>query len=561
MRTDGRYAQHGLRGHYAPGSATYQRFCRLIALEMGRRFGHHPNVIGWQIDNEFWSVSQDPESLELFRKWLRDRYSSLEALNTAWSGAYWSEDYFAWDDIQAANEGSNPGLKLAWRRFNSDLYAGYQRVQIEALREVVESRQWITHNFHPHDDLNREVISRDLDFACWDAYILNYGVTLDPGLNGADVDRIRGLKRRNLWIMETQPGNVNWRKVNNVQAPGAMRSMAWHMVGHGADAVLYWQWRSAPGGQEQYHGSILGPDGEPRPRYAEIARIGAEFKALSPEIDGSESRNPVAVIDRWQDRFPLRWQPHHQEFSPVTHVQTYYKAVQRFGQGTDVLEKVETLAGYRVVIAPHLHLATPSAIAELTRFVEAGGHLVMGMRSCFRDEESALYPARQPGPLAKLLGASVRDHYALEAPVAIAGDLGQGVVGIFAEDLETQADDVQVWMRYGDQAGWLADRPAVVHRRLGAGSFTYCGCQLPPDLADVLVRRIFAQAEVKPLLAVPEGVEVTARYKADRQYLFVVNHAAKAQSIKLPVPRYDLISKNHVTEPLTLPAYGVAVLV
>lgn len=213
---------------------------------------------------------------------------------------------------------------------------------------------------------------------------------------------------------------------------------------------------------------------------------------MSAEIDGSQPRNTVALIDRWLDRFPLRWQPHHQDFTPVGHVQSYYQAVQRFGQGVDVLERVTDLSAYRVVIAPHLHLATDEAIAAIRSFVQSGGHLILGMRSCFRDAENALVQARQPGPLKDLLGAEVRDHYALESATTIAGELGNGEVRAFAEDLETVAPDCRVLQRYGDQAGWLAGRPAVVQRRLGAGSFTYVGCQLPPALADVLVRQVFA---------------------------------------------------------------------
>ena len=41
--------------------------------------------------------------------------------------------------------------------------------------------------------------------------------------------------------------------------------MAWQAIGHGADAVEYWQWRSALNGQEQYHGVLVGADGTPVP--------------------------------------------------------------------------------------------------------------------------------------------------------------------------------------------------------------------------------------------------------------------------------------------------------
>ena len=77
--------------------------------------------------------------------------------------------------------------------------------------------------------------------------------------SGAAHDLVRGYKDRRFWLMETQPGNVNWQKVNNSLNQGETRAAAWHAVAHGAQAVLYWQWRSALGGQEQYHGTLLDP--------------------------------------------------------------------------------------------------------------------------------------------------------------------------------------------------------------------------------------------------------------------------------------------------------------
>ncbi len=76
--------------------------------------------------------------------------------------------------------------------------------------------------------------------------------------NGATHDLTRGFLRKNFWVMETQPGFVNWARDNNTLDKGEVRAMAWNDIGHGADAVAYWQWRSALNGQEQYHGTLVG---------------------------------------------------------------------------------------------------------------------------------------------------------------------------------------------------------------------------------------------------------------------------------------------------------------
>ena len=44
---------------------------------------------------------------------------------------------------------------------------------------------------------------------------------------------------------------------------GAFRTLLWYYLAHGAEAVLFWRWRAGLGGQEQYHGTVLGFDDEP----------------------------------------------------------------------------------------------------------------------------------------------------------------------------------------------------------------------------------------------------------------------------------------------------------
>ncbi|MBB5345960.1 beta-galactosidase GanA [Edaphobacter lichenicola] len=63
--------------------------------------------------------------------------------------------------------------------------------------------------------------------------------------------------------METQPGFVNWQTDNNALDKGEVRAMAWNAIGHGSEAVEYWQSRSALNGQEQHHGTLIGADGTP----------------------------------------------------------------------------------------------------------------------------------------------------------------------------------------------------------------------------------------------------------------------------------------------------------
>ncbi|GDY11824.1 beta-galactosidase [Planctomycetota bacterium] len=560
VRADGRPEVHGMRCHYRPGSPLYRWFCKRINSALAERFGQHPAVLGWQIDNEHWQRSHDPDTLARFAEWCRARYGSLDALNDAWSASYWSQEYSDWSQLHAPPGSPNPGLRLAWHRFSTALTAEFQAGQVQTLRERIAQRQWITHNFHPHDDLDRAGLVDGLDFASWDAYAVD-GPSFDPAQLAVEVERIRSLTpSRKVWIMETQPGSVNWKGTSNpTMQPGELRAAAWHMAAHGAEAVLYWQWRSAPGGQEQYHGTVVAQDGHPRPHYTEIARIGEEFKRLTTLLDQSAPVHPVAVIDRWADRFAIKHQRHHHQFDPAAHVRSWYAAVQRQGLSADLVERLGDQRPWSVVIAPQVHLADQPTIDRLRAFVIGGGHLLIGPRSCFKDDENALLAQRQPGPLSDLAGAQADDFYALETPVPLGGELGEGTASIFAERIGQVEREVAVWARYGQGHGWLAGQPAIIHRPTGKGSLTWCACWPDQELQRRLIARISRLAGIESSLIPPDGVTIVHRRGESGSFRVFINHTAQPQQVELGAVATERLSGTTASN-LVLAPWDVAVV-
>src|SRR5205814_10647712 len=96
-----RSAIHGMRAHGSVTSPRYRELCRKIAAEMALRFGHNPNVVAWQIDNEqgYAHMSYDDHARELIQKWLEARNKSFDGLNAHWTTSYWSQTYDNWTEI------------------------------------------------------------------------------------------------------------------------------------------------------------------------------------------------------------------------------------------------------------------------------------------------------------------------------------------------------------------------------------------------------------------------------------------------------------------------------
>ena len=562
VESNGQRETHGNRAHGSVTSLKYREFCRRIAEEMAKRYGHDLNVVGWQIDNEYGysQMSYDDEGRRQFQDWLKAKYKTLDALNDHWTTSYWSQTYDDWSEIPIPVGPHNPGLQLDWKHFTTFAWTSYQQIQIDAIRTHCDPRQFITGNFmgYGFEGFDHYVITRPLTFTAWDDYVGTGH--LDPDANGISHDAMRGLKRENFWVIETQPGSVNWSNINNSLDKGETRAMAWHDVGHGADEVSYWQWRSAMNGQEEIHGTLVAPDGLPVPLLEEVAQTAKEFSELQGAFRDTRVISQVALLHDYDSRWAIEWQKHTEKYDQFAILRSYYHALRKISQSVDIASPDVSLDQYSLVVAPNLYLIPKERAEHLAAYVKNGGHLVLGPRSGLKDEFNALLPVRQPGYLAEVLGGQVEQYYALEKNVPAQGLLGEGEATSWAERLQVNSADAQVLLRYGKSNGWLDDQAAVLTRRYGKGRITYIGAVLDDKVVAAAAQWMSKTAGITPAFGpVPDGVEVSRRVGPNGSVFVIINFRAEKQSVTLPHAMHSLLEQRDVTQ-LDLPQYGVAIL-
>ena len=531
---DGKRATHGARRHFSFASARYRDFARTIATEMSRRYGHDARVVGWQIDNEIGPPSFDDEAVARWHAFLKARYGTIDTLNARWATEYWSQHYNNFEQVPLHATGQqNPALLLDFKHFTTATWTDYIANQAQAIRAQADPRQFVTTNtMFWNAGFDHFALHRDLDLAAWDNYIPNGRP--DWVANGANHDLVRGYKQRNFWLMETQPGRVDWVPVNRALDPGQVREMAWQAIGHGADAVLYWQWRPARNGQETYHGSLLGQDGKPNPILAEVTQTAREITTAASSLADTQPVARVAMLFSYDSRWAIDLQPLNKGFDPVREFTDFYRPLRIAAQGVAVLPPDADLSRYPLVVAPALNVLSADTAQRLAAYAQVGGHLVLGPRSGMKDEANALWPNRQPGPLASLLGAHVDQFYALDKPVSLTGAVS-GTASTWAEAILPDSADAQIVARYVDPGGWLGGKPAIVTRRVGKGSITYVGAWLDPETMRGLASQLLESAGIRPMLAaVDPDIEVSARAGAGRCVLIVINHGSVAHPIALP---------------------------
>lgn len=560
---EGKKVQFGNRCHYCVNAEAFHEATARLVKAMAEHFGKNTNVIGWQIDNEFNRVCYCDHCQTLFQDFLSEKYQNLDELNRRWVTAYWSQTYSDWRQIPIPIGSHNPALMLEWKRFVTHSYRKFQKMQIDLIRPHLNEGVWITHNFMGwFDGLDHYEMSADLDMASWDWYV-GMGHN-DPVFSSATHDLTRGFKKKNFWVMETQPNTVNWAKINNSLYKGEARTMAWQAIGKGADAVLYWQWRSALNGQEQFHGTLIDQSGQPRPFFEEAKQIASEFKQLSSVFENTQVVSRAAILNDYESRWSISWQKHHKDFDYVAHLLAYYRPLCQLNIPVDIISPDQSLEGYNLVIAPALTIVDEKRVALLKDFVDRGGHLVLGARTAVKNRDNAFHPLRPPAFLSHLTGAEVEEFFALNEEISVKGNWFTGTARVWAERLKIIDTNFTLPIAtYGTANGWLDNQVAITIHHHEAGLVYYAGTLLDDAGMFAFLKRVAINAGVNGLFETPTGVQVYRRIRTyDRKEVFViVNHTQNEQTVKLDNNTYDdHISGKRIAGQIRLPPYGVAVL-
>jgi beta-galactosidase len=110
-RTDfeGRRHVYGQRHNACPSSPVFRRLSAALADQVARRYAGHPALVAWHVGNEYGGACYCDLCAAGFRDWLRDRYSSVEALNHAWNATFWSHTFSAWEQVVPRTRSASTG--------------------------------------------------------------------------------------------------------------------------------------------------------------------------------------------------------------------------------------------------------------------------------------------------------------------------------------------------------------------------------------------------------------------------------------------------------------------
>jgi len=469
---EGRRLRGGSRRHCDLASPDYRREAARITTEFARRYGIHPAVAGWQIDNELGDHdtgrSYSPAALTGFRVWLAERYQSIEALDETWGAHFWGQRYTRWDEIDLPNltvGGPNPSHLLDFYRYSSSLVADFLSEHAAIIRAHSPDR-WVTHNFMRFcDQFDHYPAAEPLDFVTWDSYPTGgveysdlslgrkarWARTGEADLVSVNHDLYRGTKpgAHHPWVMEQQAGQINWAPSNPLPADGAVDLWAAQTWAHGGACTSFFRWRAATIGQELTHSGLLRHDETLDRGAVEMAAfaLGDEPLVETPRL--------VVLLHDYESLWIYDEQPQSAGASYWKQFMLFYAALRGLGVDVDIRHPDADLSAYRLIVAPALQLIDQDRAAHLASYAQHA-RLVFGPRAGFRDHSGKTHPGGQPGPLEALLGCRMMNFDAM--PPLVSTPVEGHTVEIWAESYRpTTGERV---MTYGN--GPLSGTAAVV---------------------------------------------------------------------------------------------------
>ena len=566
---------HGFRHNHCFTSPVYREKVEIMNTKLAERYKDHPAIFMWHVSNEYGGDCHCEACQNAFRDWIKEKYKTLDALNHAWWGPFWSHTITDWEQVESPSpigETFVHGQNLDWRRFVTDQTINFYEHEAKPLREITPSIP-VTTNFMadtpdliPFQTLDYSKLSKHIDILTWDCYPTwhnDWETTAELAMKvGFINDLYRSLKQQSFLILESTPSGVNWHQVNKFKRPGMHLLSAMQFLAHGSDSVMYFQWRKSRGSSEKFHGAVVDHDRNTNNRtFKDVTEVGQALEKLS-DIVATLPDASVAIMYDWENNWALNDAQGYGQSSkryPQT-LQQHYKAFWERDISVDVITKEQDLSKYKMLVVPMLYMMPEDLITRFKDYVADGGTLIMTYISGIVDENDLVYMGGWPKKLQEIFGIRLvetdtyypKDRntvvykektYEVRDYASIIEVAGASVLGTFKED-------------------FYAGGAALTRHTYGKGQAYFIGARIEHTFSEDFYGTLLKEADISSAVDVKHevGVSVQVRQDADYEYVFIMNFTEEVQKIELGFEALDMLAKEIVTGALELGQYGVRVM-
>ena len=577
LRTNDRREKmlHGGRHNHCFSSPIYREKTQKMNYKLAERYGNHPALIMWHVSNEYSGDCHCELCQENFRDWLKNKYKTIENVNKAWWGPFWSHTYTDWSQIESPSsigENAVHGLNLDWKRFVTDQTIDFYENEAKPLRELTPNVP-ITTNFMadtddliPFQSLNYDKFSKHVDILSWDCYPAwhnDWETTKDLATKvGFINDLYRSLKQQPFLIMECTPSGVNWHNVNKAKRPGMHTLASMQLLAHGSDSVLYFQWRKSRGSSEKFHGAVVDHDNSEENRvFKEVSQVGEILDKIK-EIKGSMKQSKVAIIYDWENDWALKDAQGFGKESrryPQT-LQSHYKYFWDKNISVDVVTPQQDLSKYSLVVAPMMYMMTEETMDRFRDYVKNGGVLVGSYLSGLVNETDLTYLGGWPKTLQEIYGIDVKEIDTLYPKDKNIIKFGNESFEVVDYCTIIEAKEAEVLAKYEED--FYKNTPAITKNNLEKGKAYFIGARTNQEFLSKFYDKIVKDLDINEVedFISECGISIQIRENKDEKYYFVMNFTEEEKNIEIKGSYLNLISGKMMERLNLMKPYDVYVL-
>ena len=516
----------GSRQSWRPTSPVFKEHALRLCHELAEHYRDNPYVTSWHVGNEYgWNNRYDysDAALQAFRAWCERKYGTVEALNTAWGTAFWSQHVNSFEEVllprhMGDDNMVNPAQQLDFERFGNDMLLDFYKAERDAIKTICPDKPCTT-NFMVSTSqcvMDYAQWAHEVDFVSNDHYFRADESHLDELFcSDALMDSLSG--GRPWYVMEHSTSAVQWKPLNTRKRAGELVRDSLAHVAMGADAINFFQWRQSSSGAEAFHSAMVPHAGADPNVFRGICELGEALETLSRAgVQGTELRRAgTAILFSAESEWATRSQTlPSMKLSHWHDVRDWYRGLLDAGHRADVVPLAYDWSGYKTIILPTVLVLFERDVRRIADFVRAGGNVVVGYATGLIDEHFHAglggYPGAGDGLLRDILGVRSEEFNILGAeaegePATIG--LSNGLeTRLWQNDVTSTAPDTTILATYaGDAASdWeLNGVPAITSHPYGQGAAIYVGC----DLDRHAIARLAAAADGLPWFGEPACVK------------------------------------------------------
>lgn len=566
-RADGTRIGWGQRQEVDFTNPAFLPYAERVNRKILERYASHAAVIGFQVDNEPGAhLIHNAHTFAAFLEWLEAKYGDVENLNREWGLVYWSHRISDWSELWVPAGNLMPQYQLEWRRFQAALVTDYIAWQARLAAEYASDEQFITtcisYERLPVED-DRLVEALDVT-AGNPYYLMQDGLAIEREVPRSarwwttgvwalfgQGDRMYASSGSRFLVTETAASSISGPWQNQPPYPGQLAQAALALVARGATLIEYWHWHTLHFGVETYWGGVLPHSQKPGRLYREAAELGAVLGELGPQLAGYAPDSDIAFVYSNDTKWSFDFYPPLPDAAGQPDPDSYLRILDAFTRGVfeagrqsrlihaNALNDADVesfVAAHPVLVAAAFYVATDAQLDFLRAYAEAGGHLVVGIRTGYGDELARARQEVAPAQLAEAAGVWYDEYSNIAEPVVVSArpgfDVTEGAAATsWIDALQVDGADVLA----GYEHHFHGSFPAITTRAVGAGRITYIGTlpnrELSRDLATWLVPDPIAGAWTHdPTVTISSGVG-----SSGARFWFVHNWSERPATAVAPV--------------------------